>query len=147
MGQSRANMEAVMILRTSGQILGALGVCAALTVCTLYVTKSAAQRAVTLDETGHQTASHSVFASLVDCRNGVVGCQSGELLAPAIEEGVSADKQTLCERNSKSGNCESRDGCDATQHPTARDIERRPFVHRILDGFEPTSGSKKTLRM
>ena len=34
-----------MALRTSGQLLGALGVCATITVCTLYVTKSAAQRA------------------------------------------------------------------------------------------------------
>jgi hypothetical protein len=34
-----------MTLRTTGQVLGALGVCATLTVCTLYVTKSTAQRA------------------------------------------------------------------------------------------------------
>src|SRR5215813_2678916 len=34
-----------MTLRTAGQVLGALGVCAMLTVCTLYVTKSTAQRA------------------------------------------------------------------------------------------------------
>jgi len=32
-----------MLLRTTGQLLGALGVCATITVCTLYVTKSAAQ--------------------------------------------------------------------------------------------------------
>src|SRR5215469_10070525 len=34
-----------MTLRTTGQVLGALGVCATLTVFTLYVTKSTAQRA------------------------------------------------------------------------------------------------------
>jgi len=34
-----------MTLRTTGRVLGALGVCAILTVCTLYVTKSTAQRA------------------------------------------------------------------------------------------------------
>src|SRR5262249_19208666 len=34
-----------MTLRIAGQALGALGVCAMLTVCTLYVTKSTAQRA------------------------------------------------------------------------------------------------------
>jgi len=34
-----------MTLRTTGQVLGALGVCATLTVCTLYVTKFTAQRA------------------------------------------------------------------------------------------------------
>jgi len=34
-----------MTLRTTEQVLGALGVCATLTVCTLYVTKSTAQRA------------------------------------------------------------------------------------------------------
>ena len=34
-----------MTLRIAGQVLGALGVCATLTVCTLYVTKSTAQRA------------------------------------------------------------------------------------------------------
>ena len=34
-----------MTVRTTGQVLGALGVCATLTVCTLYVTKSTAQRA------------------------------------------------------------------------------------------------------
>ena len=32
-----------MTLRATGQILGALGVCATITVCTLYVTKSTAQ--------------------------------------------------------------------------------------------------------
>jgi hypothetical protein len=32
-----------MSLRTTGQLLGALGVCATITVCTLYVTKSTAQ--------------------------------------------------------------------------------------------------------
>jgi len=44
-GQSRADREEIMTLRTTGQVLGALGVCATLTVCTLYVTKSTAQRA------------------------------------------------------------------------------------------------------
>ena len=34
-----------MTLRTTGQVLGALGACATLTVSTLYVTKSTAQRA------------------------------------------------------------------------------------------------------
>ena len=42
---SRADREEIMTLRTTGRVLGALGVCAALTVCTLYVTKSTAQRA------------------------------------------------------------------------------------------------------
>ena len=32
-----------MTLRATGQVLGALGVCATITVCTLYVTKSTAQ--------------------------------------------------------------------------------------------------------
>ena len=32
-----------MTLRTTGQVLGALGVCVTITVCTLYVTKSTAQ--------------------------------------------------------------------------------------------------------
>jgi hypothetical protein len=35
--------EEIMTLRATGQILGALGVCATITVCTLYVTKSTAQ--------------------------------------------------------------------------------------------------------
>ena len=34
-----------MTLRTTGQVLAASGICATLAVCTLYVTKSAAQRA------------------------------------------------------------------------------------------------------
>ena len=34
-----------MALRATGQVLGALGVCATITVCTLYVTKSTAQSA------------------------------------------------------------------------------------------------------
>ena len=34
-----------MTLRATGQVLGALGVCAIITVCTLYVTKSTAQSA------------------------------------------------------------------------------------------------------
>ena len=34
-----------MTLRATGQVLGALGVCATITVCTLYVTKSTAQSA------------------------------------------------------------------------------------------------------
>jgi len=45
-----------MTLRTTGQVLGALGVCATLTVCTLYVTKSAAQRA---EESQPQAESHA----------------------------------------------------------------------------------------
>jgi hypothetical protein len=44
-GQWRADREEIMTLRIAGQVLGALGVCATLTVCTLYVTKSTAQRA------------------------------------------------------------------------------------------------------
>jgi hypothetical protein len=44
-GQWRADREEIMTLRTTGQVLGALGVCATLTVFTLYVTKSTAQRA------------------------------------------------------------------------------------------------------
>jgi len=44
-GQWRADREEIMTLRIAGQALGALGVCAMLTVCTLYVTKSTAQRA------------------------------------------------------------------------------------------------------
>jgi len=44
-GQWRADSEEIMTLRIAGQALGALGVCAMLTVCTLYVTKSTAQRA------------------------------------------------------------------------------------------------------
>jgi hypothetical protein len=44
-GQWRADREEIMTLRIAGQALGALGVCATLTVCTLYVTKSTAQRA------------------------------------------------------------------------------------------------------
>jgi hypothetical protein len=32
-----------MTLRATGQALGALGVCATITVCTLYVTRSTAQ--------------------------------------------------------------------------------------------------------
>src|SRR5262245_18520773 len=35
--------EDIMSLRTTGQLLGALGVCATITVCILYVTKSTAQ--------------------------------------------------------------------------------------------------------
>ena len=34
-----------MTLRATGQVLGALGVCATITICTLYVTKSTAQSA------------------------------------------------------------------------------------------------------
>ena len=34
-----------MTLRATGQVLGALGVCATITICTLYVTKSPAQSA------------------------------------------------------------------------------------------------------
>ena len=37
--------EAIMTLRATGQVLGALSVCATITVCTLYVTKSTAQSA------------------------------------------------------------------------------------------------------
>jgi hypothetical protein len=41
---ARRKGEEIMTLRTTGQVLGALGVCATLAVCTLYVTKSTAQR-------------------------------------------------------------------------------------------------------
>jgi len=44
-GQSRADREEIMTLRATGQVLAALGVCATITVCTLYVTKSTAQSA------------------------------------------------------------------------------------------------------
>src|SRR6516225_2123911 len=39
------DMEEIMTLRATGQIVGALGVCATIAVCTLYVTKSTAQSA------------------------------------------------------------------------------------------------------
>src|SRR6516164_3332351 len=42
---SRADREEIMTLRATGRVLGALGVCAAITICTLYVTKSTAQSA------------------------------------------------------------------------------------------------------
>jgi hypothetical protein len=45
MGQSRADREEIMTLRAIGQLVGALGVCATITVCTLYVMKSTAQTA------------------------------------------------------------------------------------------------------
>jgi hypothetical protein len=38
-------MEEIMTLRATGQVLGALGVCATITVCALYATKSTAQSA------------------------------------------------------------------------------------------------------
>jgi hypothetical protein len=38
-------MEEIMSFRTAGQILGALGICAGIAVCSLYVTKSTAQSA------------------------------------------------------------------------------------------------------
>jgi hypothetical protein len=41
--QLRADKGEIMTVRAIGQVLGALSVCAATTVCTLYVTKSAAQ--------------------------------------------------------------------------------------------------------
>jgi hypothetical protein len=41
--QLRADREEIMTPRVIGQVLGALGVCATITVCTLYVTKSTAQ--------------------------------------------------------------------------------------------------------
>jgi Cytochrome P460 len=41
--QSRADKEEIMTVRAIGQVLGALSVCAAITVCTLYVTRSTAQ--------------------------------------------------------------------------------------------------------
>jgi hypothetical protein len=41
--QSGADREEIMTLRATGQVLGALGVCATITICTLYVTKSTAQ--------------------------------------------------------------------------------------------------------
>ena len=46
-----------MTLRTTGQVLGALGVCATLTVCTLYVTKSTAQRAEEREPQAESNAS------------------------------------------------------------------------------------------
>jgi Cytochrome P460 len=45
-----------MTLRIAGQVLGTLGVCATLAVCTLYVTKSTAQRA---GESQPQAESHA----------------------------------------------------------------------------------------
>src|SRR6516225_153401 len=39
------DMEEIMTLRATGQIVGALGVCATIAVCTLYVTKSTSQSA------------------------------------------------------------------------------------------------------
>jgi hypothetical protein len=41
----RADREEIMTLRATGQVLGALAVCATVTVCILYVTKSTAQSA------------------------------------------------------------------------------------------------------
>jgi len=38
-------MEEIMSFRTAGQILGVLGICAGIAVCSLYVTKSTAQSA------------------------------------------------------------------------------------------------------
>jgi hypothetical protein len=38
-------MEEIMTLRATAQVLGALGVCATITVCSLYATKSTAQSA------------------------------------------------------------------------------------------------------
>jgi len=45
MGRSRADREEIMTLRATERVLGALGVCATITICTLYVTKSTAQSA------------------------------------------------------------------------------------------------------
>jgi hypothetical protein len=45
MGRSRADKEEIMTLRATSQVLGALGVCVTITVCTLCVTKSTAQSA------------------------------------------------------------------------------------------------------
>ena len=45
MGRSRADREEIMTLRATERVLGALGVCATITICTLYVTKSTARRA------------------------------------------------------------------------------------------------------
>ena len=45
-----------MTLRATGQVLGAFGACAILTVCTLYVTQSTAQRA---EENRPQAESHA----------------------------------------------------------------------------------------
>jgi len=45
-----------MTLRATGPVLGALGICATLTVCTLYVTKSTAQRA---EESQRQAESNA----------------------------------------------------------------------------------------
>jgi Cytochrome P460 len=55
--RSCADREEIMTLRTTGQVLGALGVCATLTVCTLYVTKSTAQRAEESRPKGESNAS------------------------------------------------------------------------------------------
>jgi hypothetical protein len=55
-GQWRADREEIMTLRIAGQVLGTLGVCATLAVCTLYVTKSTAQRA---GESQPQAESHA----------------------------------------------------------------------------------------
>lgn len=49
-----------MTLRTTGQIIGALGVYATTAVCTLYVTKSTAQRT---KEGGSQQAVNWLFAT------------------------------------------------------------------------------------
>jgi Cytochrome P460 len=43
--RSRGDKEEIMTLRATGQVLGVLGVCATITVCVLYVTKSTAQSA------------------------------------------------------------------------------------------------------
>jgi Cytochrome P460 len=42
-GQSRADREEIMTLAATGHLLGAFGVCATITVFTLYVAKSTAQ--------------------------------------------------------------------------------------------------------
>ena len=45
MGRSRADKEEIMTRRATSQVLGALGVCVTITVCTLCVAKSTAQSA------------------------------------------------------------------------------------------------------
>ena len=63
-----------MTLRATGQVFGALGVCATIAVCTLYVTKSTAQSA---KEGQPQTESNAspiyVVRSGGSARSNVIG--------------------------------------------------------------------------
>jgi hypothetical protein len=52
-----------MTLHVTAQALGALGICAALLVCTLYVTKSTAQRA----KEGEPQAASPIYGIKVRC--------------------------------------------------------------------------------